>query len=58
MKSTFAEVLENSVVKGVVLMSDKTNSFVAGADIAMLQKCKTAAEVEKLSRDGQIEFEK
>lgn len=58
MKSTFTEVLENSAVKGVVLMSDKPNSFVAGADVTMLQKCKTAAEAQKLSRDGQIEFER
>lgn len=37
-------------VKAVVLMSGKPNSFVAGADINMIKKCKSAEEVEKLSR--------
>ncbi|KAI6229053.1 Mitochondrial trifunctional protein alpha subunit [Aphelenchoides fujianensis] len=39
-------------------MSGKTGSFVAGADVTMLQKCKSAQEAEKLSRDGQIQFER
>lgn len=45
-------------MKAVVLMSGKPNSFVAGADITMLEKCKTASDAEKLSRDGQIQFER
>ncbi|CAD5206557.1 unnamed protein product [Bursaphelenchus okinawaensis] len=45
-------------VKGVVVMSGKPNSFVAGADVNMLKKCKSAAEAEKLSREGQIQYER
>lgn len=39
-------------------MSGKPGSFVAGADVTMLQKCKTSKDAEKLSRDGQIQFER
>lgn len=39
-------------------MSGKPNSFVAGADIGMLQKCKSFIEAEKLSRNGQLELDR
>jgi enoyl-CoA hydratase/carnithine racemase len=39
-------------------MSGKPNSFVAGADVDMLKKCKTNKDAEKLSRDGQIQFDR
>lgn len=39
-------------------MSGKPTSFIAGADIDMLSKCKTAEEAEKLARDGQIQFQR
>lgn len=40
-------------IKGSVLISGKPNCFIAGADISMLQSCRTAEEVHKISRDGQ-----
>lgn len=40
-------------IKGSVLISGKPNCFIAGADISMLQACRTAEEVHKISRDGQ-----
>ena len=43
-------------VRGAVFISGKTDSFIAGADIAMLRDVKTAAEGEKISRDGQVGF--
>ncbi|MBD1390255.1 fatty acid oxidation complex subunit alpha FadJ [Neiella sp. HB171785] len=43
-------------VRGVVLISGKTNSFVAGADIAMLDACSTAAEAESLALAGHQVF--
>jgi 3-hydroxyacyl-CoA dehydrogenase/enoyl-CoA hydratase/3-hydroxybutyryl-CoA epimerase len=44
-------------VKGVVLISGKPDSFIAGAKIEMLQTVKTASEGETLSRDGQEGFD-
>lgn len=40
-------------IKGSVIISGKSNCFIAGADISMLQACRTAEEVHKISRDGQ-----
>ena len=37
-------------VKGIVVMSGKPNSFVAGADINMLKAAKSAEEAEALAR--------
>uniref|UniRef100_A0A914Y0X7 Enoyl-CoA hydratase n=1 Tax=Panagrolaimus superbus TaxID=310955 RepID=A0A914Y0X7_9BILA len=39
-------------------MSGKPNSFIAGADIKLIDTFKTADEAEKYVRDGQILFEK
>jgi enoyl-CoA hydratase/carnithine racemase len=33
-------------------------NFIAGADIRMLEKCKTAEEAARISRDAKIQFEK
>lgn len=46
----------NPNVKSAVLISAKPGCFVAGADISMLEKCKTAEEATKISHDGQILF--
>lgn len=46
-------VWNNDAVKGGVLISGKPGCFIAGADIKMLQACKTASEVEALSAAGQ-----
>jgi 3-hydroxyacyl-CoA dehydrogenase/enoyl-CoA hydratase/3-hydroxybutyryl-CoA epimerase len=43
-------------VKGVVLISGKADGFIAGANIEMLQDVKSAADGEKLSREGQQAF--
>jgi 3-hydroxyacyl-CoA dehydrogenase/enoyl-CoA hydratase/3-hydroxybutyryl-CoA epimerase len=44
-------------LKGVVLVSTKPGSFVAGADISMFDRLYTAAEVEALSRLCQDAFQ-
>ena len=41
-----------STVKGIVFISGKTDCFVAGADINMLEKCKSVYEAENLAREG------
>ncbi|GLH14232.1 Trifunctional enzyme subunit alpha, mitochondrial [Gryllus bimaculatus] len=43
----------NPSIQSVVLISKKPGCFIAGADIGMLQSCKTKEEVVKVSRDGQ-----
>jgi 3-hydroxyacyl-CoA dehydrogenase/enoyl-CoA hydratase/3-hydroxybutyryl-CoA epimerase len=40
-------------VTGVVVISAKENDFVAGADISMIDRASTAAELAALSRAGQ-----
>lgn len=43
-------------IRSAVLMSGKANSFVAGADINMLSKVKSAEEAEKISVEAQRWF--
>lgn len=40
-------------LKGLVLVSGKPDSFIAGADITMISGCKTAAEASNLAQKGQ-----
>ena len=44
---------EDDSIKGVIFISGKPGSFIAGADIDMLRSCTSAAEVTELSRAGQ-----
>lgn len=52
-----AEIRADSTIKGLVLVSGKANSFVAGADINMIAGCQTAEEATALSRKGQVIFD-
>ncbi|HOW77126.1 MAG TPA: fatty acid oxidation complex subunit alpha FadJ [Candidatus Competibacteraceae bacterium] len=45
-------------VQGVVFISGKPGSFIAGADINMLKACQTAAEAAELSKAGQRFFDR
>ena len=56
--AVFEELANNSKVKGSVLISGKDNSFVAGADVKMLQRCTSAGGAETLARMGQETFDK
>ncbi|NQZ22909.1 MAG: fatty acid oxidation complex subunit alpha FadJ [Colwellia sp.] len=51
------EIRNDSTIKGVVLLSGKADSFVAGADINMLASCKSADEATALSQKGQMIFD-
>ncbi|MFT5296588.1 MAG: 3-hydroxyacyl-CoA dehydrogenase/enoyl-CoA hydratase/3-hydroxybutyryl-CoA epimerase, partial [Colwellia sp.] len=51
------EIRNDNTIKGIVLLSGKTDSFVAGADINMLASCKSASEATALSRQGQMIFD-
>ena len=45
-------------LKGIIFISGKPGSFIAGADINMLAACKDAAEATQLSRTGQAFFDR
>ena len=51
------EIRQDQTIKGIVLISGKADSFVAGADVHMLANCTSAAEATTLSRQGQIIFD-
>ena len=51
--SAYEEVAKYDSVKSVVLISGKPNSFIAGADINMIESCKTKDEIYQLSTMGQ-----
>jgi 3-hydroxyacyl-CoA dehydrogenase/enoyl-CoA hydratase/3-hydroxybutyryl-CoA epimerase len=51
------EIRNDHTIKGIVLLSGKKDSFVAGADINMLASCQSASEATALSRQGQIIFD-
>src|SRR5256886_6433265 len=52
-EAAFGRLAEDSAVKAILLASAKPDSFVAGADIEMLSRIKTAAEASALARGGQ-----
>ena len=51
--SVLNDVQNNPAVNSAVLISNKPTSFIAGADITMLEKCKTEHDGYKISKDGQ-----
>lgn len=53
LKANLNKASQDPSIKGSVIISGKPNCFIAGADISMLQACRTAEEVHKISRDGQ-----
>lgn len=57
-EAALREVQSDPAVKGIVLISTKPGSFVAGADITMFDRVSTAAEVTALSRQCQAAFQK
>lgn len=66
LKSSFADevtelldrIEDDNDIKGVVVISGKSGSFVAGADIRMISDCDTAADAESLARQGQALFDR
>ncbi|KAF7404835.1 hypothetical protein V1477_003478 [Vespula maculifrons] len=47
------DIKDNSSVKSAVLISGKPGSFIAGADLTMLQKCLTEEDGYNISKSGQ-----
>ncbi|MDO6684745.1 MULTISPECIES: fatty acid oxidation complex subunit alpha FadJ [unclassified Agarivorans] len=51
-----ADLEKQTQLSGLVVYSGKADSFIAGADIGMLDSCETAADAQKLSQDGHKVF--
>ncbi|RUO25240.1 fatty acid oxidation complex subunit alpha FadJ [Aliidiomarina minuta] len=66
LKSSFADevtdllddIENDSSIKGIVFVSGKATSFIAGADIRMIADCSSAADAESLARQGQALFDR
>lgn len=54
--AVLAEIKADKTITGIVLCSGKKGTFVAGADINMLDACQSRDEVVALSRQGQRIF--
>ncbi|XP_063239413.1 trifunctional enzyme subunit alpha, mitochondrial [Bacillus rossius redtenbacheri] len=53
MRAALRQVEADASVQAAVLVSGKPGCFIAGADVNMLQACRTAEEVAAVSRAGQ-----
>lgn len=56
-RDLLSNVKNNSQIKGLVVISGKSNGFIAGADVTMLDSCTTAEEAADIGRTGQIIFD-
>ncbi len=56
MTELLAEIRNDSSIKGLVVISGKKDSFVAGADISMLDACDTSEKASELSAAGHKVF--
>ncbi|WP_445945121.1 fatty acid oxidation complex subunit alpha FadJ [Shewanella sp.] len=54
--TVLAEIKSDSSIKGLVVISGKADSFVAGADISMLDACTSADAAKALSQQGHQVF--
>jgi 3-hydroxyacyl-CoA dehydrogenase/enoyl-CoA hydratase/3-hydroxybutyryl-CoA epimerase len=52
-----SEIKSDKAITGLIIVSGKENSFVAGADINMIAGCETAEDATALSRQGQVIFD-
>uniref|UniRef100_A0A3Q1GJG0 enoyl-CoA hydratase n=1 Tax=Acanthochromis polyacanthus TaxID=80966 RepID=A0A3Q1GJG0_9TELE len=57
-QDVMGEIWSNGGVKSAVFISKNPGCFIAGADIKMIQACKSSEEVTCLSREGQKMLEK
>lgn len=52
-RAILKELRENKALRGVIFISAKSDNFIAGADINMIDRCHSAQEAEALARQGQ-----
>lgn len=53
MQGVLRDIESNPAIQAAVLISAKPGCFIAGADITMLEKCKSVEEAKTISTDGQ-----
>ncbi|MCS6899764.1 MAG: fatty acid oxidation complex subunit alpha FadJ [Myxococcales bacterium] len=58
LSKALAAIEADPAVAAIVITSGKRDSFLVGADIAVLRDCKTAADAEALSREAQANFQR
>jgi len=51
-----SEIRADKTIKGIVILSGKPNSFIAGADVSMIANCSSKEEAMALSRQGHAIF--
>ncbi len=56
LKALLDEIRSNKQIKGLVIISGKADSFIAGADITMLDACQTAQQATEIAAMGQQMF--
>ncbi|OYD25208.1 fatty acid oxidation complex subunit alpha FadJ [Oceanimonas baumannii] len=56
LRALLADIRNNPAIQGLVLRSGKPGSFIAGADVRMLDSCTSAGAAEALARTGQQIF--
>lgn len=54
MSQVINEVDSNPAIEAAVIISGKPGVFIAGADITMIENCKTREEVVTLSKSGRL----
>lgn len=52
-KAIISQARRNPHLAGLVIISGKPDSFIAGGDISMIAACQSATEAEELARQGQ-----
>jgi 3-hydroxyacyl-CoA dehydrogenase/enoyl-CoA hydratase/3-hydroxybutyryl-CoA epimerase len=52
-RAILQQIREDTALRGVVFISGKPDNFIAGADINMIGRCRTAQEAGALARQGQ-----
>lgn len=52
-RAILKQIRDNKALRGVVFISAKPDNFIAGADINMIDRCRSAQEAEELARQGQ-----
>lgn len=54
--NVFKQAQQSSGLKGLILISGKSDTFIAGADISMIAGCKTKEDARDLAEKGQKLF--
>ncbi len=55
--SVFEQARQHATLRGLIFISAKPDSFIAGADITMLNQCSSAEQAENLAKQGQETFD-